>query len=287
MSLNFFRQRTIDQRLAFLAKEQEKSKAALERETMLRHRLDVLEQTFCKDGLPEIATLMARRLLQAGLETDTSRKYSWEDPVRSDPAHHSAFVLPCTFLSHITVGKLYIHRFRDGKAEHRNTEGAWKIVVQLPTDSAGLPMGLPVAIENTHNNAGCGYIWRGSEDNHKIADGIIAMFVGEQPRGDYSPIGRFSCFIASSVYGASAPEVEVLREFRDRVLTKCLLGRGLIRVYRHLAPRVVPYTDSSSGLRLIFRTILSPLVWCIQWLLDIDTPTGGNEEEKERLGSPK
>ncbi|MFW5872212.1 MAG: PolC-type DNA polymerase III, partial [bacterium] len=47
------------------------------------------------------------------------------------------------------------------------------------------------------------------------------------------------CYIASAIYGSyEAPEVLVLRNFRDTILKKCLLGRLFIAFYYTTSPRV-------------------------------------------------
>jgi len=43
--------------------------------------------------------------------------------------------------------------------------------------------------------------------------------------------GRSPCFIATAVYGVNAPEVQVLREFRNNVLMESGLGRRIADLY--------------------------------------------------------
>lgn len=58
------------------------------------------------------------------------------------------------------------------------------------------------------------------------------------------------CFVASTVYAPSAPQVFILREFRDNVLLCCALGRFFIYLYERLAPpfaRLIRQNNNSSG----------------------------------------
>ncbi len=53
--------------------------------------------------------------------------------------------------------------------------------------------------------------------------------------------GDRRCFIASTVYGSDAPETQALRAWRDRVLLRSALGRGLVRLYYALSPQVAAF----------------------------------------------
>ena len=58
-------------------------------------------------------------------------------------------------------------------------------------------------------------------------------------RDDGGKYGKEGCFIATAVYGDSeAPEVLVLRRFRDKVLLKSESGRWLAAVYYRLSPPI-------------------------------------------------
>jgi hypothetical protein len=68
------------------------------------------------------------------------------------------------------------------------------------------------------------------------------------------------CFIASTVYGQEAPETEVLRAWRDRVLMRTVLGRGFVRLYYVLSPRIAAFVGSRPGLLRRVRACLDALV---------------------------
>jgi tetratricopeptide (TPR) repeat protein len=69
------------------------------------------------------------------------------------------------------------------------------------------------------------------------------------------------CFIATAVYGSPlANEVSTLCEFRDRVLSCSLPGRGFIKLYYLLSPQFAAFLGRHEMLRRAVRTcIVAPL----------------------------
>lgn len=79
--------------------------------------------------------------------------------------------------------------------------------------------------ENCPECGGCGKVVAPMGNN-----GIINIDIVPCPR--CFPQESSSCFIATAVYDSShAPEVEVLRKFRDEVLKKSGLGRKVVDLY--------------------------------------------------------
>jgi hypothetical protein len=69
------------------------------------------------------------------------------------------------------------------------------------------------------------------------------------------------CAIASSVFGPTSPEVELLRGFRDRELVPTRLGRGLVACYGWLSPWLaVRVLDRSPRLRRCVGTLVRSLI---------------------------
>jgi hypothetical protein len=76
------------------------------------------------------------------------------------------------------------------------------------------------------------------------------------------------CFIATAAYGTpSAEEIDVLRDFRDRVLTRSDAGRDLIGFYYAASPPLAGFISRHELLRVFVRECLvDPVVWCASLL---------------------
>ena len=69
------------------------------------------------------------------------------------------------------------------------------------------------------------------------------------------------CFIATAAYGADwYPEVQALRDFRDRYLLRNVAGRWLVARYYELSPGVADYIREHGALKPLVRAMLTPLV---------------------------
>jgi hypothetical protein len=82
--------------------------------------------------------------------------------------------------------------------------------------------------------------------------------------------GGGNCFIATAAFGSPlAPQVQVLRAFRDRYLLTNPVGRGVVSTYYTLSPPLAGVIARSEGLRAATRVALVPLIewvalvlWC-------------------------
>lgn len=75
------------------------------------------------------------------------------------------------------------------------------------------------------------------------------------------------CFIATAAYGYySAPQVRVLRDFRDLYLLTNTPGRAFVRWYYRHSPPAARYISTHSGWKAVVRAALLPLV-ALAWLL--------------------
>ena len=75
------------------------------------------------------------------------------------------------------------------------------------------------------------------------------------------------CFIATATFGLYSPETQLLRCFRDDVLSTCSLGRWIIHCYYQASPPMANAIGRSPLLRGIATLLLSPIVWAIGvWL---------------------
>lgn len=78
--------------------------------------------------------------------------------------------------------------------------------------------------------------------------------------------GCAGCYIATMCYGSeNAPEVIILRNFRDEVLNASAFGRFLIRVYYKYSPNVALFIEKRPYLNTIMREqIVNRIVKCIK-----------------------
>jgi ribosomal protein L7/L12/DNA-directed RNA polymerase subunit RPC12/RpoP len=86
---------------------------------------------------------------------------------------------------------------------------------------------------------------------------------GSAPKGrtDDPSLKVSKCYIATAVYGSyEAPEVRVLRRFRDEVLTKSMAGRAFIRSYYAVSPPVARRLENAGRINRLVRRMLDKIV---------------------------
>src|SRR5437867_9057807 len=69
------------------------------------------------------------------------------------------------------------------------------------------------------------------------------------------------CFCASLAWGPEAPETDLLRAFRDRILRRSATGRCLIRLYYRTAPMVCRHLQGRRSAIRTLRLGLRPALW--------------------------
>ncbi|MEW6683751.1 MAG: fibronectin type III domain-containing protein [Nitrospirota bacterium] len=89
-----------------------------------------------------------------------------------------------------------------------------------------------------------------------------------QPVVAFPPLeDKGGCFIATAAYGSPlAPQVNILRAFREHYLRPYASGRVVIRLYETWSPPFADVIRSSEGLRLVVRVLLWPLVG-LAWMV--------------------
>ncbi len=74
--------------------------------------------------------------------------------------------------------------------------------------------------------------------------------------------GGGGCFIATAAYGSPlAPQVQLLREVRDRFLVQHPIGNAFVGYYSKASPPMAAIISKSETLRSLVRGALVPLLW--------------------------
>lgn len=82
------------------------------------------------------------------------------------------------------------------------------------------------------------------------------------------------CFCASLAWGPEAPETDLLRSFRDRVLQRSAAGRCLVRLYYRTAPGLCRRVEGRRNLIRALRLGLTPALWIAKTVLAIQDEKG-------------
>ena len=87
--------------------------------------------------------------------------------------------------------------------------------------------------------------------------------------------GGGGCFIATAAYGSRlAPEVAMLREFRDRYLLTNGLGQAFVEWYYRVSPRAAAFIAEHESLKTAVRWGLAPIVCGIKYPLLLPVASG-------------
>ena len=77
------------------------------------------------------------------------------------------------------------------------------------------------------------------------------------------------CFVASTVFGETAAETNVLRALRDSLFRRYAIGRAFMRLYYRLSPAFAIYLAARPRAQGFVRHALKPAVAIGQWLLKV------------------
>jgi curved DNA-binding protein CbpA len=85
------------------------------------------------------------------------------------------------------------------------------------------------------------------------------LWLGDTAKSNYK--SKEGCFIATACFGDyDAPEVKKLREYRDTVLSKTILGRMTIKTYYLISPSLVKIIINNSVIRNILKENFLPFL---------------------------
>jgi len=88
---------------------------------------------------------------------------------------------------------------------------------------------------------------------------VGAMVYSVSPTPTTQP--KSGCFIATAAYGTpQAPQIDVLRQFRDERLMTDPFGRACVKGYYALSPPIAEVVSMSETLRKAIRALIAPLV---------------------------
>jgi parallel beta-helix repeat protein len=111
-----------------------------------------------------------------------------------------------------------------------------------------------------------------SEQSVQLADPLESEKSAErtgfpEPVSPYPNLPNEGCFVATAAYGYySAPEVQVLRDFRDQYLLTNKPGRAFVAWYYTYGPYAAHFITLHPELKPLVRLALQPLIWVAQFL---------------------
>jgi DNA-directed RNA polymerase subunit RPC12/RpoP len=107
-------------------------------------------------------------------------------------------------------------------------------------------------------------VWSLTQESKQSQGEIILKLVEKVKEIDPTyepPKPSGSCYIATMVYGDyEAPQVKVLRQFRDNVLKSNIFGRGFIKVYYYISPKLIAVFGKQKWFNNFWKKLLDAFI---------------------------
>jgi hypothetical protein len=157
-----------------------------------------------------------------------------------------------------------------------NSAGETGFKIERKTEAGGTYGEIATAAANTTNysntglNASTTYYYRvmayNAAGNSSYSNEAGATTPSTPSTPSSGGGGGGGCFIATAAYGSYlAPEVEVLRQFRDEYLITNPIGRTFVEFYYSVSPPAAEYISRSEGLKSLTRCALAPVVYGLKY----------------------
>ncbi len=143
----------------------------------------------------------------------------------------------------------------------KDTSNNWKPITSVPLTLVGSTIQATLRDGGPEDSDGAG--------NSTVTDPFVLGFgpaAANGPAVSGGGGGGGGCFIATAAFGSyMAPDVMVLRNFRDRYLLTNPLGKAFVSFYYSVSPPIADFIAHHESLRSATRVMLTPVVYGVKY----------------------